>query len=155
MTIERMSAVPGMCRPQYDGKDVYAQVVVSDRPRMVFIAGQLSRDANGKVVGAGDMAAQMRQVGENLKLALAAVGAELSDVAHTCTYVTSLAAFSRPDVLAVRHEYLGAFLPTSTTVEVSALAGPGLMIEINAIAMLSPSQGSENPAARGPAVASA
>lgn len=136
MTIERLVAIPGSFSHQYDGKDVYAHVVVSDRPRMVFVAGQVPRDAEGQVVGVGDMGAQLRQVGENLKLALAAVGAELSDVVHTCTYVTSLAALARPEVIAIRHEYLGEYLPTSTTVQVSALAHPEFMIEINAIAML-------------------
>ena len=43
----------------------------------MFIAGQLARDKEGKIVGAGDMAAQIRQVGENLRMALAAAGVDV------------------------------------------------------------------------------
>jgi enamine deaminase RidA (YjgF/YER057c/UK114 family) len=57
------------------GQVLYSHVVVVEGRRTIFIAGQLARDRQGNVVGKGDMRAQIRQVGENLKAALAAAGA--------------------------------------------------------------------------------
>jgi enamine deaminase RidA (YjgF/YER057c/UK114 family) len=101
--------------------------------KTIFVSGQLARDAQGNVVGAGDMRAQIRQTGENIKAALAAAGATLNDVVKTNTYVTDIEEFFKHTD--VRMEYFGA-LPTSTTVEVRKLAHPDLMVEIEVIAVL-------------------
>src|ERR1039458_10443691 len=71
-----------------NGKPVYSHVVITDRPKLVFISGQLSKHEDGTVVGKGDIRAQIRQVGRNLKLALDAAGATLEDVIKSNTYVT-------------------------------------------------------------------
>ncbi len=102
--------------------------------RQIFLSGQLSLDKEGNVVGKGDMRAQLRQVGENLKAALEAAGATLEHVVKTNTYVTDMDEFFK--CMDVRREYLGAAFPTSTTVEVSRLADPDMMIEIEAIAFV-------------------
>ncbi|HEX7214620.1 MAG TPA: RidA family protein, partial [Methylomirabilota bacterium] len=83
--------------------------------------------------GAGDMRAQIRQVGENIKAALAAAGATLADIVKTNTYVTDIEEFFKH--VDVRMEYFGA-LPTSTTVEVRKLAHPDLLVEVEAIAVV-------------------
>jgi enamine deaminase RidA (YjgF/YER057c/UK114 family) len=98
-----------------DGHVLYSHVVVVEGHRMIFVAGQLARDAQGNVVGKGDMRAQLRQVGENITTALAAAGATVNDIVKTTTYVTDIDEFFRH--VDVRMEYFGA-LPTSTTVEV-------------------------------------
>jgi len=112
---------------------LYSHVVVVEGRRTIFIAGQLARDRQGNVVGAGDMRAQIRQVGENLKAALAAAGATLNDLVKTTTYVTDIEEFFKH--VDVRMEYFGA-LPTSTTVEVRRLAHPDLLVEVEAIAVI-------------------
>lgn len=132
--LERLQAPAGLQRPQANGRDLYSHVVTSTRSKTIYIAGQLARDANGDVVGKGDIRAQVRQVCENIKAALAAVGATMDDVVQTSTFVTDWAEFRK--ALDVRHEYFGSVLPTSTTVQVSALAAPDFMIEINAIAVV-------------------
>ena len=132
MTIQRLQDVPGMLRPMREGRDVYSHVVTTTRKKTIYIAGQLAVDAGGAIIGKNDMKAQMRQVGENLKAALTAVGATLDDVVQTSTFVTSWEKFR--ECIDVRHEYLGKALPTSTTVQVSALAHPDFMLEISAIA---------------------
>jgi enamine deaminase RidA (YjgF/YER057c/UK114 family) len=132
--IQRLQVVPGLHRSQADGRDLFSHVVVTSRRRTVYISGQLARDAQGKIVGKGDMRAQMRQVGENIKVALAAVGGTLADVVQTATFVTDWSEFWK--AIDIRHEYFGASLPTSTTVQVSALAAPEFMVEISAIAVL-------------------
>lgn len=116
-----------------DDHVLYSHVVVAEGKRMIFIAGQLSRDSQGNVVGKGDMRVQLRQVGENVKAALEAAGASLSDLVKTTTYVTDIEAFFKH--VDVRMEYFGAALPTSTTVEVRRLADPDFLVEIEAIAM--------------------
>ncbi len=134
MTIERKPAVDGMHRIQVNGKDVFSIVTASRRRKMIFIAGQLATGAKGEIVGPGDMRAQLRQVCENIKAALAAVGATMDDLVQTSTFVTSWDKFR--EAFDVRDEYLGQALPTSTTVQVSALAHPDYMVEISAIAMI-------------------
>jgi enamine deaminase RidA (YjgF/YER057c/UK114 family) len=115
------------------GHVLYSHVVVVEGRRTIFIAGQLARDRQGNVVGTGDMRAQIRQVGENLKAALAAAGATLNDLVKTTTYVTDIEEFFKH--VDVRMEYFGA-LPTSTTVEVRRLAHPDLLVEVEAIAVI-------------------
>ena len=133
-SIRRMQAVPGLQRPQNNGRDLYSHVVVTTRPRTVYIAGQLARDAQGNVVGKGDIRAQLRQVCENIKAAVTAAGGTLADVVQTSTFVTDWTEFRK--AMDVRHEYFGEVLPTSTTVQVSALAAPEFMVEISAVAVL-------------------
>jgi enamine deaminase RidA (YjgF/YER057c/UK114 family) len=116
-----------------DGHVLYSHVVVADGKRTIFISGQLARDRHGNTVGKGDMRAQLRQVGENIKAALAAVGATLDDLVKTTTYVTDIEEyFNHVDI---RMEYFRA-LPTSTTVEVRRLAHPDFLVEVEAIAMV-------------------
>ncbi len=133
-SIQRMQAVPGLQRPQNNGRDLYSHVVVTTRTRTVYIAGQLARDAQGNIVGKGDIRAQLRQVCENIKAAVTAAGGTLADVVQTSTFVTDWTEFRK--AMDVRHEYFGNVLPTSTTVQVSALAAPEFMVEISAIAVL-------------------
>ena len=117
------------------GQPAYTHVVtVSGTGKMIFVAGQLARDANGNCVGKGDMRAQIQQVGENIKTCLEAAGATLADIVKTNTYVTDYEAFAQhPDM---RMRYFGPATPTSTTVQISRLADPDALIEIEAIAVI-------------------
>src|SRR5437763_5609066 len=96
--------------------------------RIVFCAGAVALDANGNVVGKGDIVAQTRQVMENLRLALEAAGATFADVVKVTNYV--LDASEWQTVLPVRAEYLREPYPASTFVEVNALMFPDLLISI-------------------------
>jgi enamine deaminase RidA (YjgF/YER057c/UK114 family) len=102
---------------------------------MVFVSGQLSRDAQGNIVGRSDMRTQVRQVGENVLAALAAAGAKPSDMVMTTTYVTDIDEFFKH--VDVRTQMFGPEPPTSTTVEVRRLSHPDLMVEMNAVAVVS------------------
>ena len=115
------------------GHVLYSHVVVVEARKTIFVSGQLARDSQGHVVGAGDMRAQIRHTGENIKTALAAAGASLADIVKTNTYVTNIEEFFKHTD--VRMEYFGA-MPTSTTIEVSKLAHPDLMVEIEVVAVL-------------------
>jgi len=115
------------------GHVLYSHVVVVEGRKTIFVSGQLGRDAGGNPVGVRDMRAQIRQVGENIKTALAAAGATLADIVKTNTYVTDIEEFFKH--ADVRMEYFGA-LPTSTTVEVRRLAHPDLLVEVEVIAVV-------------------
>jgi len=117
------------------GRTLYSHVVVVEGGRMVFVSGQLSRDAQGNIVGRGDMRTQIRQVADNVRAALAAAGATLSDLVMTTTYVTDIDEFFKH--VDVRTEVFGPEPPTSTTVEVRRLSHPDLMVEMNAVAVVS------------------
>ena len=113
----------------------YTHVVeVTGPAKTVYIAGQIAFDKEGKVVGAGDMAAQAEQVFKNLQSALEAAGAKFSDVVKMNTYITDMA--KAPAVREVRARYFGQSTPASTLVQVAALARPELMIEIEVIAVV-------------------
>ena len=137
--LERYYVTPqGSYKLGGDNKVSYTPVVVvkgADHAH-VYVAGRVSRNINGDVVHAGDMRGQIRQTCENVRIALEAVGATLADVTRTTTYTTDLAAY-----FAASDERLKFFhepLPTSSLIGVSALARPGLMVEIEAEAILEP-----------------
>ena len=116
------------------GHTLYSPVVTVKGGTLVFVSGLLARNKAGDIVGKGDMGAQIAQVGENLRLALAAAGARLEDLVRTTTYVTDIEEFFRH--VEVRQRYLGPALPTSTTVEVRRLAHPDFLVEIEAFAVI-------------------
>ena len=117
-----------------DGRVLYSHVVVVEAGRQVFVSGQLARNAQGELVGKGDMRAQIRQVGENIKTALEAAGASLDALVKTTTYVTDIDEYFKH--VDLRMEYFGAAMPTSTTVEVRRLSHPDFMVEVEAVALL-------------------
>ena len=125
---------PGLFQRTLNGHALYTHAVISSAPKLVFISGQLARDAQGAIVGAGDMRAQIKQVGENLRAALEAAGCSLADLVKTTTFVTDIDEFFRHADL--RHLYFGPALPASTTVEVRRLSHPDLMVEVEAVAEL-------------------
>lgn len=120
------------------GHVLYSPVVAIESGRLIFVSGLLARDSAGTIIGKGDMGAQIRQIGENLKSALAAAGASLADLVRTTTYVTDIDEFFKH--VDVRMEYFGAGMPTSTTVEVRRLSHPDFMIEIEAFAAPPPAR---------------
>ena len=131
--IERTNPA-GMNVRMQQGKPAYSHVVTVTGPgKTIYVAGQLGRDAEGNIVG--DMRAQMEQTFKNLDACLKAAGAGWADVVKTNTYVTDYDAFSKCSD--VRMRYFGVASPTSTTIQISRLAQPGAMVEIEMIAVVS------------------
>jgi enamine deaminase RidA (YjgF/YER057c/UK114 family) len=115
----------------------YSHVIVAEPGKLVFIAGQVANDHDGKLVGKGDLRAQTVQVFENLKLALAAAGASFDDVVKIGWYVKEYKPEYLPVVREVRNQYVNsARLPTSTLVGVQTLFQPDYLIEVEAIAVI-------------------
>jgi reactive intermediate/imine deaminase len=99
----------------------------------VYVSGQASVDGQGRLVGAGDVVAQTRQVLDNMTRALAAAGATLADVVKVTVYLAHCA--DRPKVNEVRKAYFGANKPASTLIGIGEFAIPGMLVEIEAIAV--------------------
>jgi reactive intermediate/imine deaminase len=126
--IQRMNP-PGMSTPTG-----YSHVVSARGGRTIYLAGQVALDAKGQLVGPGDLAAQTRQVFANLETALKAAGASFNDVVKTNYYLRDA---SQVQVIRdVRAKYFTKDLPASTLVEVSRLANPDVLIEIEVIAVV-------------------
>ncbi|ARZ71593.1 endoribonuclease L-PSP [Streptomyces albireticuli] len=99
------------------------------------VSGQVALDENGALVGAGDPAAQARQVFENLRRCLAAAGATFDDVVKLTYFLTDIA--DLPVVRTARDEFLGGRpLPASSAVQVAALFRPELVLEVEAFAVV-------------------
>jgi reactive intermediate/imine deaminase len=110
----------------------YSHAVKVDRT--LYIAGQVALDAQGNLVGRGDIRAQTEQVFRNLQAVLEACGGSLQDLVKITVYLV------RPQDIApfreVRSRYLGANPPASTLVVVSQLASPDFLVEVEGIAVL-------------------
>jgi reactive intermediate/imine deaminase len=99
----------------------------------IYVSGQIGCDIDGNVVQGG-FQAQAERVFENLSAVLEAAGATLKDIVKVTTYVRNMS--DRPILTAVREKYFSAPYPASTLVEISSLALPDLLIEVEAIAVV-------------------
>jgi enamine deaminase RidA (YjgF/YER057c/UK114 family) len=121
----------GLERPQS-----YTQVAVASGARLVFVSGQVATDADGNLIGPGDLSAQARQAFANVGRALAAVGATPANVAKLGIYVVG----HRPEYLAAiseaRTAVFGDHKPADTVIGVETLAEGGRLIEVEAYAVL-------------------
>ena len=99
------------------------------------LSGIGSRDLSGQTVHAGDADAQIRQVWANLEAAVKAAGGSLTDIVKTTTYVVGAENLAK--IRPARLELLPTEgRPTSTTIVVAGLADPGLLVEVEAIAVI-------------------
>lgn len=124
--VERMNPA-GLAPPT-----AYSHVVSVRGGRTIYVAGQIALDAQGTLVGPGDLAAQTRQVFENLAVALKAAGATFNDVVKVNYYMRDASQVAV--IREIRAKYFTGELPASTLVEVPRLARPEFLIEIEVIA---------------------
>ncbi len=120
--------------------EMYRQMAVASGSRLVFLAGQVARDADGQPVGAGDLAAQTEQAYVNVGAALAAVGGSFADVAKVTLYVVDWSGeqyAALGEGVARAAARLGAdLIKPITLIPVAALGEPDLLIEVDATAVL-------------------
>jgi enamine deaminase RidA (YjgF/YER057c/UK114 family) len=102
--------------------------------KLLILSGQAALDHNGDLVGADDMRAQTKHVFESIAALLADRGATFADVVNIRTYLTDMTRLR--EYGEVRLPYLGDTRPTSTTVEVSRLFRPGLLLEVDITAVV-------------------
>ena len=108
--------------------------------RILYMAGQVAKDAEGAVVGRGDLVAQFRQVCENLRTLVTAAGGSPIDIVKLTIYVLDTEDYKRrvTDIGAVYREYFGKHFPAMTLVGARDLfdAADGCLIEIEGVASL-------------------
>jgi 2-iminobutanoate/2-iminopropanoate deaminase len=100
----------------------------------LYVSGMLPVDADGQLVGAGDPIRQTEQVLDNVAAVLRAAGAGFEDVVRVGVFLRDIA--DRERINSVRRRYFGDARPASTLVEVGALAVPGALVEIEAVARI-------------------
>ena len=126
--------------PKGEGKPIgmYSAGFEVDPGRLVFVAGQVAMDASGHVVGEGDVAAQAAQVFRNLEGVLKEAGCTFRDVVKFTTFLTryeDFAAFGEWRKKEYARLFPDGVYPPNTGVVVQALARPGLLLEVEAIAV--------------------
>ena len=116
----------------------YSHIAKVNRGTIVYLAGQVSSDASGKLIGEGNFEAQLEQVFRNLKIAVEAAGGTMADIVKLNIYlVAAVDQAEVPKLRAIRNRYVNVENPpASTLVVVSRLARPGWLIEIEAVAAL-------------------
>jgi enamine deaminase RidA (YjgF/YER057c/UK114 family) len=120
--------------------DVYRQVSIASGTKLVFIAGQVAWDAEGRTIGEGDLAAQVEQCYVNIGTALAEAGGSFDDVAKLTFYVVDWT----PDKMSPLLEGISRAAaklgitptPPATLIGVAALDVPDHLVEIEATAVL-------------------
>lgn len=127
-TVRQEMRVPGLPAPLSHYTDA---VRFGD---LLFISGCAPLDGNDQLVGEGDVIAQARQVLTNIGTILRHAGGDFADILKVTVYLLDVG--DRKVVNEVRKEFFGDSRPASTLVEVSRLAVPGMLIEIEAVAGL-------------------
>lgn len=121
--------------PEIHSPPGYSHIVVASGRRLAFIAGQAPIDREFNLVGDGDLAAQTRQVMENINHALAALGADWTNAVKATVYTT------RPTEYEAIGEAMAAAMggvdpPAQVIVGVPGLALPAMLIEIDLVVSL-------------------
>ncbi len=129
MALERINP-EGLATP-----DTYSHVVVATGTRLVFVAGQVSEDAEGYLVGPGDLAVQAAQAFANLGRALAAAGAKPEDVAKITIYVAAYEDRHLPAIVRGMESLFGDHRPADALIGVQTLAHADALVEVEAIAV--------------------
>lgn len=102
--------------------------------RVVYCAGQVAADEDGKPLHPGDMQAQIKKALDNVETVLKGAGLKLSDVVRLNYYTTDVGAFIEAGhVLAQRLDRSGC-RPASTLLGVASLYHPDILVEIEATA---------------------
>jgi enamine deaminase RidA (YjgF/YER057c/UK114 family) len=129
--MERRTINPWTWQDEFD----FSQAIeIRGTDRVVYLAGQMSVDEEGRLLHEGDMVAQFNQALDNLERVLAAAGLALADVVRLNYYVTDVAAFLEAVPQVGPRLRAASCKPTSTLLGIERLAQPGGLIEIEATA---------------------
>ena len=117
--------------------NVYSQVTTTMAKKTVYVAGQVSWNKDGDVVGEGDLRTQTEQALENVRLGVEAAGARVEDIVRIRYYVVNYSPEQVPDLLEpISAFFEGMNTPASSLIGVDALMYPELLIEIDTIAAI-------------------
>lgn len=110
----------------------FSQAVVQGSGKIIHLKGQVSLDREGNIVGTGDTAAQVEKALENIESILSVFGGRMEDIYTLTHHVTDIEEFMKTG--AIRTRYFKSPYPVTTTVEVSRLYHPDLLVEITSSA---------------------
>lgn len=110
----------------------FSQSVISGNGKVIYLKGQVALGPDGQIVGGDDMAAQVAQVLHNISNVLGDMGGRMSDIVSLQQFTTDIQAFMRCG--GVRRSFFEPPYPVTTTLEVSSLYDPRLLVEITGIA---------------------
>jgi enamine deaminase RidA (YjgF/YER057c/UK114 family) len=116
----------------------YSHVAKINKGTLIYLAGQVSSDPSGALVGEGNFEAQVERVFANVKIAVETAGGTMADIVKMNIYlVAEVDQAEVPKLRAIRDRYVNKQKPpASTLVVVSRLVRPGWLVEIEAIAAL-------------------
>jgi enamine deaminase RidA (YjgF/YER057c/UK114 family) len=130
-----MVSIDKFCAPGVFDPQTYSQgMKVTQAQSVLFLSGQVAYTADGGVAYHGDFKGQARGAFEAIKALIESQGGAMTNIVKITTFVTDMR--YRADLAPIREEFLGRKGPASTLVEISQLAHPDWMIEIEAIAVL-------------------
>ena len=130
-----MISIEPFCAGGVFNPPTYTQgVKVSQAQTILFLSGQVAYTADGGVAHPGDFREQARGAYQAIKAMVESQGGSMGNVVKITTYLTDMR--HRLELAPVREEFFGKKAPASTMVQISALAHPDWMIEIEAIAVI-------------------
>jgi len=130
-----MPIIEKFCATGVFDPPTYSQgVKVTGAQSMLFLSGQVAYEKDGTPAFRGDFNAQARGAFECIKKLIESQGGTMANVVKITTYVTDMR--YRAELAPLREEYLGKKVCASTLVEISQLAHPDWMVEIEAIAVV-------------------
>jgi 2-iminobutanoate/2-iminopropanoate deaminase len=130
--VRREIRSPSLPAPMRGG--AYSSGVEAPTGRTVYVSGQVSLDAEGNVVGEGDVRLQTETVLEHVTTVVEEAGGGMGDVVKVTVFITDMGLYD--EIHEVRRRYFEEPYPASSMVEVSALIDPRLLIEIEAVAVI-------------------
>ena len=134
-----MASVTYLNPPSAPPAGMYSHVAIAEPGRFAFIAGQLALDAKGNVQAPDDFVAQVPVVFDQLGRILKDLGADFSSVVQYTTYLVGAdkrEAWNNGRAEIFSRIYPDKRYPPNTLLIISALARPGALLEISAIARL-------------------
>jgi 2-iminobutanoate/2-iminopropanoate deaminase len=132
VVVRREIRSPSLPAPMRGG--AYSSGVEAPAGRTVYVSGQVSLDAEGNVVGEGDVRLQTETVLEHVKTVVEEAGGGMGDIVKVTVFITDMGLYD--EIHEVRRRYFEEPYPASSMVEVSALIDPRLLIEIEAVAVI-------------------
>jgi 2-iminobutanoate/2-iminopropanoate deaminase len=128
----RVISNPRLPAPMRGG--AFSAGVEAPAGRTIYISGQVSLDAEGNVVGEGDIKRQTETVLEHVKTVVEEAGGGMDDIVKVTVFIRDMRLYD--EIHEVRRRYFREPYPASSMVEVSALIDPRLHIEIEAVAVI-------------------
>ena len=116
----------------------YSNLVKTTGGSILFAAGQGASDTQGNLVGAGDICLQYEQILRNIQEVMAAGGAKMTDIVRLTIYCTDRDAFLAKgrECGQIYKKFFGDYYPASTLVEIKKLFFDGMLLEIEATAVI-------------------